>query len=192
MLRALLLCVAVAGQAQLASSAQPLPLLFVDDATIQSWDPSLTQRVHPPIKGPRVVSADKPWETWAVFAYNHVMEVPPAWSVAGDRYRLYYDCIEGTGIPPGGDASNSLAHRRICLATSDDGLVWAKPSLGLFNRNGSTSNNILLEDSGVSVFMDGSPDAKASGLVWKMICSQGTAPLSSSSSSSSSSLFPLN
>ncbi len=78
--------------------------------------------------------------------------------------------LEGHAVPP---SPNSLSHRRICLATSNDGLSWTKPELGLFNLNGSTANNILLEDSGVSVFIDGSPQAKASGLQWKMICSQG-------------------
>jgi hypothetical protein len=94
----------------------------------------------------------EPWESWAVFAYNSVVNVKPG------EYRFYYDCIEGTGTPPGGkDATapeskvGAISHRRICLATSSDGVVWTKPSLGIFNLNGSTANNILLEDSGVSV-----------------------------------------
>lgn len=64
---------------------------------------------------------------------------------------MYYDCIEGTGLPPG---ANALSHRRICLGVSDDGVEWDKPELGIFNLNGSTANNILVEDSGVSVFID--------------------------------------
>ena len=153
-----------------ACTQQQLPLLFVDDTVLVSWDFTLSLRVHPPRKGPRVIIPDKPWETWAVFAYNHVMEVPVG--TVGDRYRLYYDCIEGAGVPPGAGNLGSLSHRRICLATSNDGLVWVKPNVGLFNLNGSTANNILLEDSGVSVFIDHSPEAKTSGLIWKMVCSQ--------------------
>ena len=116
-----------------------------------------------------------------MFAYNHVMEVPETLRdgtgsvAASSRYRLYYDCIEGTGLPPG-QRLQSTSARRICLATSDDGLNWDKPELEIFNRNStkgwSKANNILLEDSGVSVFIDRSPEAVASGKPWKMVCSQ--------------------
>ena len=166
-----------------SAAATPLPLLFVDDAIIDHWDDALTLKVHSPIKGPRVISPTKEWESWAVFAYNHVMEVPAALRSARDpvrssRYRLYYDCIEGTGLPPGRppDQLSSTSARRICLGTSNDGLHWEKPELGIFDRNGtkgwSKANNILLEDSGVSVFLDRSSAAVASGRVWKMVCSQ--------------------
>ena len=47
---------------------------------------------------------------------------------------------------------------------------WVKPALGIYSRNGSTANNILLEDSGVSVFLDRNPTAKSSEQ-WKMTCS---------------------
>eukprot|EP00656_Telonema_subtile_P000700 TRINITY_DN10339_c0_g1_i1.p1 TRINITY_DN10339_c0_g1~~TRINITY_DN10339_c0_g1_i1.p1 ORF type:complete len:490 (-),score=83.31 TRINITY_DN10339_c0_g1_i1:293-1762(-) len=122
-------------------------------------DERLSYRNHQPIKGARVIVPDKPWESWAVFAYNHVLEVSPS------NYRMYYDCIEGDGVPPGSD---SISSRRICLATSDDGLSWIKPKLGIFNYNGSTANNILVADSGVSVFHDGSANASEA---WKMVCS---------------------
>ena len=54
---------------------QPLPLPFVDHAVLCSPLSNLTLRVNEPVKGPRVIMPDKPWESWAVFAYNHVMEV---------------------------------------------------------------------------------------------------------------------
>ena len=89
-------------------------------------------------------------------------------------HRMYYDCIEGSGTPPGdtdseaplGEASGALSHRRICLAESEDGKTWTKPSLGIFKYgpHNSTDNNILLEDSGNSVFEE--PDGS-----WKMVCS---------------------
>jgi len=71
----------------------------------------------------------------------------------------------------GGDS-----HRRICLAVSEDGVQWTKPILGIFNRTDpktnatSTLNNILLEDSGVSVFLDHAPNVPESQR-WKMISS---------------------
>ena len=90
-------------------------------------------------------------------------------------HRIYYDCIQGTGVPPGAEGAattgeGGISHRYICLATSEDGLVWAKPRLGLFTFNGSTANNIIMEDSGVSVFIDHKPGVLDSAR-WKMVCS---------------------
>ena len=70
-----------------------------------------------------------------------------------------------------GEQVGGISHRRICLATSQDGISWEKPELGIFplNISGtmSTANNILLEDSGNSVFHDPSDPA----FPWKMVCS---------------------
>lgn len=71
---------------------------------------------------------------------------------------MYYDCIEDPAI------------RRICVAFSTDGVTWTKPDLGVFERNGTMANNIVLLDSGVSVFIDKNPAAPASEK-WKMTCS---------------------
>jgi hypothetical protein len=59
----------------------------------------------------------------------------------------------------------------VCLATSSDGVTWVKPNLGVYTREGSTQNNIVIEDSGNSVFIDHNPAAPASER-WKMICSR--------------------
>jgi hypothetical protein len=167
-----------------ALTTAPLPLLFVDYTTLKSVDKKLKLKVHPPVKGPLVISPNKPWESWAVFAYNHVLEIPQEFrgtdATSSSRFRLYYDCIEGNGLPPGSSiSSNSISKRRICLAVSNNGLQWTKPELGIFNRNGthgqgwSTNNNILLEDSGVSVFIDRSPAAVLHKTPFKMVTSQG-------------------
>ena len=70
----------------------------------------------------------------------------------------------------GGGSNGKISHRRICIAESNDGITWTKPNLGVFDRNGSTANNIVLENSGVSVFIDGNPEAPASEK-FKMACS---------------------
>lgn len=59
----------------------------------------------------------------------------------------------------------------MCLATSTDGISCMKPTDGVFERNGSNANNILVEDSGVSVFLDSMPGVTDHEL-WKMVCSQ--------------------
>ena len=135
-----------------------------------------------------IIYPTKPWETWAVFAYNSVIKVSET------EYRMYYDAIElGTGVPPGfssppvsspSSSSSSPSSplptgatvtvssskrektqvdddapkRYICLATSSDGINWDKPSLGVYQYKGSGDNNIIMEDSGASAFYDKNPD----------------------------------
>jgi hypothetical protein len=47
-------------------------LLFVDRQEIAEIDPQLELVMQPPVKNDRVLSPTEPWESWAVFAYNHV------------------------------------------------------------------------------------------------------------------------
>ena len=47
-----------------------------------------------PRKAGRVLTPTEPWESWAVFGYNHVLRAPDG------EARLYYDCIQGSGVPP--------------------------------------------------------------------------------------------
>jgi len=48
-----------------------------------------------------------------------------------------------------------------CYAESDDGVVWTKPNLGIFEFNGNTNNNIVWDFHGASVFRDNEePDVK--------------------------------
>lgn len=58
-----------------------------------------------------------------------------------DEYRMWYGGISKDGT-------------RVCYATSKDGIKWDKPSLGLTNFNGSTSNNIVRFDSEFSTEMN--------------------------------------
>eukprot|EP01050_Picozoa_sp_SAG11_P006119 SAG11_NODE_463_length_9226_cov_21.629232_2_plen_165_part_00 len=121
--------------ASLGAAPEPMPhVLFVDHTQLAHIDSRLDMRMQSPVKGPPVLWPTEGWESWAVFAYNSV--------VAGDKaalpprpHRMYYDCIEGTGVPPGdSDASastGSISSRRICLAESDDGVTWTKPKLGI-------------------------------------------------------------
>jgi hypothetical protein len=150
-----------------ASTAAPY-VLFVDRTQLATVDSRLSLRMQTPRKEPRVLWPTRAWESWAVFGYNSV--VP---GNATRLHRLYYDCIEGDGVPPGAavaSASGKIAHRRICLAESADGIAWTKPALGVFERNGSRANNIIVEDSGVSVFIDTSGSATPATR-WKMVCS---------------------
>lgn len=134
--------------------AMPL-VLFADRTALNEalTDPRLTMTVHRPTHGGRVLWPTKPWESYMVYAYNQVLDNGP-----GDA-RLYYDCIEGDMAvsPP-----RQLA-RRVCMAHStDSGLTWAKPNLGVYEwgANGSTDNNIIMWTGAMgSVFVDQNPAA---------------------------------
>jgi hypothetical protein len=144
------------------------PILFTNINDMKFFDKRLTLNINEPRKGPVVISPTKQWESWAILAYNSVLRAPDG------QARMYYDCIEGDGSPPGEDSIVQTSYRRICLALSDDGLDWYKPALDIYNytnpitRISSANNNILLEDSGVSVFIDESADPTER---WKLITS---------------------
>lgn len=70
----------------------------------------------------------------------------------------------------------ALSCSNVASGDSDGGVTWAKPQLHVFNRTDpvtnrtSSANNIVLEESGNSVFIDANPAAPASQR-WKMTCS---------------------
>ncbi len=75
---------------------------------------------------------DKPWE--GLFCgYCTVIK-------DGDLYRLYY-----RGRPEEGADGDPI--EVYCYAESNDGIVWTKPELDLFNVRGHSKNNIVLADA---------------------------------------------
>lgn len=120
--------------------------LFVDDRLIERMtDTSL--KMHPPIRKEVVFCFDAPWEG-AQSAYVTVME-------DNGLFRMYYR--------GGGDLSREYT----CMATSADGVTWARPSLGLFEFDGAKDNNIIWtgekkaywESHNFSPFRDANPKA---------------------------------
>lgn len=117
-----------------ASLAEPRSLgdltgpweLFVDDHLIA--DKQGVTRVYHAFekhRGNPVMRADRPWEGTTAYVYGTVLP-----KQRGRGYRMWY---------------HSWAHGeyRILYATSEDGLRWHKPELGLTEFRGSKKNNIL-------------------------------------------------
>lgn len=119
--------------------------LFVDRALIERMD-GVELRMHHPYPAEKVLEFNEEWE--GVFAgYGTLIK-------DGDRYRLYYRA--------GGEAEG-LTNQVTCLAVSNDGVNWSKPELGLYEFNGSKSNNIVFADDNVAghnftPFLDTNPD----------------------------------
>ncbi len=153
---------ALAGQ---ENSQEPLNIgprleLFVDDYLIESLD-GVRLKLHRPRSAGKVLTFDKPWEG-VTSAYATVLRDE-------DHFRMYY---RGSSDPDY-TATSLLAEGEVvpeghpsvtCMAESRDGIVWSRPSLGLYEFNGSKENNIVLTGSSsccFAPFKDPNPDAPA-------------------------------
>ena len=117
--------------------------LFIDDYLLA--DTSNVSFIVNPAQclGP-VLVPEHSWENWSL-SYFNVLE-------DAGIYKMWYGCWE-----------KPSRTRRICYATSTDGVIWDKPSLGLVEYQGSYNNNILpiTFDDGGTVFIDPLADADA-------------------------------
>ena len=115
--------------------------LFVDDWLVDVAT-STTLVLHSPREAEIVLRLDDPWEG-PTGAYFTVLK-------DGDLYRMYYRC-------------HNDANETTCYAESADGVLWEKPSLGLFPFEGSTDNNIVWhgpESHNFAAFVDTNPDRR--------------------------------
>ncbi len=116
-----------------ALKAEPVALdsrleLFVDDLLIDRLDRCVL-RLHEPHPANVALRFDAPWEG-AFCGYVTVLQ-------DGDLFRCYY-----RGNPRAGrDGSDTEV---TCYAESRDGVTFTKPLLGLFEVEGSRSNNVVL------------------------------------------------
>ena len=70
------------------------PLMMIDTDLLTTWT-QLKRTVQKPALGPRVLWPTKPWEWWAVFACNSVVQTRPgdANYSAETEVRMFYDCV---------------------------------------------------------------------------------------------------
>lgn len=131
--------------------------LLVDEFLIDRLT-DVELRLHHPTPREVVIVHDAPWEG-SGSGYHSIFR-------DGDRYRMYYKAwqltvTEGKVTQPHGLFT--------CYAESEDGIHWTKPSLGLFEFDGSTDNNIVIGPGGPwgearpdgghpAVFKDENPD----------------------------------
>lgn len=117
--------------------------LFVDDYLVEEFN-NMEARLGTPVSGGVALKFDKPWEGTGATYVSVVHD--------GVRFRMYY---RGVG--------REVTRVVTCYAESVDGIHWTKPSLGLFEVNGTRKNNVVMLDSpeqsthNLSVFYDGRP-----------------------------------
>jgi len=103
---------------------------FFDDYLINTDKTTAEFRLHEPVRRECVLLHDAPWEGDGSDFHNIVKE--------DGFYRMYY---LGWWMLEKGEGKDIC----VCYAESRDGLVWEKPDLGLFEYEGSTHNNIILD-----------------------------------------------
>ena len=125
--------------------------LFVDDHLIERLS-GAELRLHRPEPQNVMLRFDAPWEG-NTCGYVTVFQ-------DGDIYRMYY---RGSGHNYV-DAQAEYHQQYYCYAESRDGIEWRKPSLGLFEFEGSTDNNIVLDEEpfthNFTPFKDANPDCR--------------------------------
>jgi len=103
--------------------------LFVDQYLIEQLK-NVRLQLHEPRDEGVVIKMDNKWEGLHS-GYSTVIR-------DGDLFRMYYRGISKPGL----DGSEN---ERTCYAESPDGIHWTKPELGLFEFEGSSANNLVLD-----------------------------------------------
>ena len=110
----------------IGSRLEPL----VDDYLIERMD-GVSFRLHPPACPEVALRLDRPWEG-PLSAYPAI--------ISDERgHHLYY-----RGMP------GARATACVCVADSEDGITWTRPSLGIVQFGGSANNNIILDNAGMA------------------------------------------
>ena len=134
--------------------------LFVDQHLVERLD-GASLVLHRPVRREVVFRSDAAWEGNGS-AYQSIFQ-------DGDRIRLYYR----GGHHPASKAYQTKKNpwETLCVAESTDGLHWTRPELGIVEFEGSTANNLILNEEMVadiggspahtSVFKDTNPDCPA-------------------------------
>jgi hypothetical protein len=120
--------------------------MFVDDWLLERQQ-GVSLQLQTPVRREIVLTTDKPWEG-PNSAYFTVLQ-------DGARIRLYY-----RGAVPRDNSPQQVT----CYAESTDGVNFTRPSLGLFEFQGSKQNNIVyrgVEAHNFAPFLDSNPSAQS-------------------------------
>jgi len=108
--------------------------LFVDRYLIDKLVGDAEQRLHHPVPREIALVHDASWEGTGS-GYHTIFQ-------DGDRYRMYYKAWH---LEVSQGKMDMERHPLFCCyAESDDGIVWRKPMLGLYEFEGSKQNNICM------------------------------------------------
>jgi len=109
--------------------------LFVETSLLESLD-QVALRLHEPVSGGVAIRIDRPWEGEA--------NGPSTIIRHAGRYLLYSRAM---GLAP--DQLSGV----LCVATSEDGINWTKPELGLVEHDGHNDTNIVADPDGTALMV---------------------------------------
>jgi hypothetical protein len=120
----------------LSCAAEDRTLLLVDDHDVL-YRSGTRRFMEQPVRHARnpLITEDKAWEMAIGWTSVHRDEKT-------GKYQLWYQAYAGTR------AKVKTHECVVCYAESDDGIVFSKPNLGLFDFNGEKDTNIVLLGSG--------------------------------------------
>ena len=134
----------------------------MDDFLIERMS-GVELKLHRPRSAGKVLTYDAPWEGNTSFYTNIIKD--------GDRLRMYFrgsnnSAYVDKGLLKPGEKQVEDHPFTIAYAESRDGIVWERPSLGLWEFQGSKDNSIVWMDNPdqsvtdcMYVFKDGNPAA---------------------------------
>ena len=126
--------------------------LFWDDYLINTSRTSAVRKQHPPRMEEVSLELSMPWEGDGCDYFCTVKE--------DDIYRMYYLAWQMSDPDLTEHTQDAI---KVCCIESRDGIHWERPDLGIVSFQGSTHNNILLDENDAKfdnfvVFLDTNPD----------------------------------
>lgn len=142
----------IALHAERTFELRELPLLFADDNGIAASS-GVLRTIHPArTRKEPVLVAREPWEGSRVYVYGSV-HFDPSKKLFSMWYLGHPD-VDAAGVKPAVPGFRKGKGDMVLYATSQDGLQWERPALGLHSFQGSTANNIIFDLHSPSVYVD--------------------------------------
>ena len=116
--------------------------LFVDSHLVERLTGGAGRVLHRPQPREVAIVHDAAWEGNVCFYHTVFRD--------DDRYRMYY---RGMHSGPRMSHPKARGHEVVCYAESRDGIRWTKPTLGLYEFDGSKQNNIIWAGVGTHNFV---------------------------------------
>jgi hypothetical protein len=116
--------------------------LFIDDRFIAESQGLTLRQQLPDLQRENLLPPQHPWESGMACAMGSVAQYE-------GKVMFWYDARKWDPVTKGTENT-----RRICYAESTDGVRFTRPSLGLFELDGSAENNIVSVGATGGVFLD--------------------------------------
>lgn len=149
--------------------------LFLDDSNIEEMQ-NVRRVVNQPLKHPGnpILTGDKPWDAYRPQLYGTVI-----FDAEQKLFKMWYlaipdHALSGNPSPVVGGVRRLANTTLVGYATSEDGIHWQKPNLGVLEFNGSKENSLVNmgrdNTEGVSVLyepQDPNPDRRYKAMFWE-------------------------